>query len=190
MTPTTPKVLPGALVGHSHDREVLDMHTLDRECPRCPGEHGGAGPCDQVIYSARQIRFIMAHRLEYVTMQLALGGSSRVLKERLNDEYRRLPSRHVCTCDASHCGACAVMVVACARCKGQPLHNRPRDCEPCARLRTQDVGVSIGRTSPVHAPMPSAEFLDLLMATEAKRANRWRDNRKVLEFLNGGLVAA
>lgn len=170
-------------------RIALAGHTYDRRCPACPGEHGGPGRCDQVRYSRREVAFILAHREEYLTLQLAVGGSARALKERLDREYRTLPSRHVCSCKEDHCASCAVLSVVCVRCRAVPLHSRARDCESCARLRVQDVGLEIGRTSPVHAPSPSAEFLDLLIATAAMRTNRWRDQRQVFEFLNGRVAA-
>src|SRR5207247_1459179 len=70
---------------------------------------------------------------------------------RLAAEYRTLPPRHSCSC----------------RCPNE-RRGYPR-CSECRRLDDQrprgpDVAISIGRTSPSTAPMPSTLMLDLARA--------------------------
>lgn len=98
-------------------------------------------------YSARYIAFVQKHAEEYRTAYEApTPSSARALLERLRRELLTLPRGHLCTC----------------WCPNEPGY---APCSECVRLRAQrvrdDIGVDVGRTSPVEAPMPSVLMLDL-----------------------------
>ena len=105
--------------------------------------------CDLSGYTARRVRFILAHREAFNAAYLDPNRSAASNElERLSREYITLPPRHDCSC----------------RCPNEQ-RGWPR-CMECARLDAQrpkwpGVGVAIGRTSPVNAPMPSTLMLDL-----------------------------
>ncbi len=128
-------------------------HTFGPDCPDCGDGRSGTN-CDLSGYTARRVRFILAHRAAYESAYLNPNRSAASSEqERLEREYRTLPPRHNCSC---HC----------------PFERRgyPR-CVECKRLDDQrpkgpDVAVSIGRTSHVHAPMPSPVMLDLARAED------------------------
>lgn len=117
------------------------MHTFDNACPACPGRGGQAGQCDHSSYSKRRLRFINAHIEAYTSAYLNPDPSAaRNELERLNDEYRTMPSRHDCSCWPTHCRACAKLAVQ----------------------RTNAASaVEAGRTRAVHAPMPMTTMLDV-----------------------------
>ena len=101
-------------------------------------------------YSKHFIRFVRAHREEYETAYLApTPVSSRAQLERLRREFVNLPPRHVCTCWCSYLRerTTGKVCVICA----QRRRHEPHD----AAL------AEIGRTSPVHPPLPLVIMLDL-----------------------------
>jgi hypothetical protein len=123
-------------------------HTYTKNCLHC-GDGRPGTICDLSGYSARRIRFILAHREAFNAAYLDpnLSAASNEL-ERLSREYIELPPRHDCSC----------------RCPNEQ-RGRPR-CMECVRVDAQrpngpSVGVEIGRTSPVTAPMPATMMLDL-----------------------------
>lgn len=130
---------------------------------------------DQAHYSRAQVAFVAAHLLEYESAWLNPGAATRAILARL--EYERFHLKHsrpACMC----------------WCEG-PRH---RACEEW-RLTTggygresnllDDVGRELGRTSPVHAPMPDSTLLDLARAS-ARRARGMGD---MVRFLNGEMAA-
>jgi hypothetical protein len=129
---------------------ALEQHTFNRSCPLCPGEHGQPARCDHSGYSPRLVRFILAHLDVYHAAYISWGSESvRNQIERLEAEYRTLPPRHDCTCWPRHCGEC-----------------RKIDAQ---RPQGPDVAISVGRTDPVTAPMPSETMLDLAWAAVSLR---------------------
>lgn len=122
------------------------------------------GSPDQVRYSERYIRFVLAH-LEAFHAAYVGGdpaGASHEL-QRLAREYATLPSRHSCSCWGHHCLACRKL----------------------AEQRTrQDVAVEIGRGATINPPMPDALLLDLARARKAL-GERGATPRTIARYLNG-----
>jgi hypothetical protein len=134
--------------GDAADAMSGPEHTYAKNCLHCgngrPGTHS-----DLSGYSARRIRFILAHREAFNAAYLDpnVSAASHEL-ERLSREYVTLPPRHDCSC----------------RCPNEQ-RGRPQ-CMECVRLDAQrpnrpDVGVETGRTLPLIAPMPATLMLDL-----------------------------
>jgi hypothetical protein len=123
-------------------------HTYGQDCPVC-GDGRSGTRCDLSTYSARRVRFVLAHREAFNAAYLNPDkrAASNEL-ERLNREYATLPPRHDCSCMCPNV-----------------RHGRMR-CHECQRLDEQrpkgpDVAVEIGRGAMVHPPTPSPEILDL-----------------------------
>ena len=134
--------------------------------------------CDLSGYTARRVRFILAHREAFNAAYLDPNRSAASNElERLSREYITLPPRHDCSC----------------RCPNEQ-RGWPR-CMECARLDTQRpkgpaVGVAIGRTSPVNAPMPSTLMLDLERALAVLGNDSGAHEIARYMSLNGTSVAA
>ncbi len=130
---------------------------------------------EQGGYTGRFVAFVDAHLAEYQSAWLSPGASTRAILERLSLEFYNLKhSRPACMC----------------WCYGQ-RH------DACERWRIAvggyghaggvDVGVEIGRTAAVHAPMPSVELLDFARASDPRLRLRSMGDR--VRFLNGELAA-
>lgn len=151
----------------------LSGHSYGAECVQCPGRDGLPAKCDHAVYFRKRVAFVCQHTAEYVTALHSPTTSSHVLR-RLDREYATLPPRHdgrnrdrrACTCNPHHCLECGRLTDACERCRALPLRSRPRDCRDCQRLQQADMGVQIGRTSPVHPPTPHDVVLDILIAID------------------------
>ena len=138
-------------------------HTYGRDCLRCGrGERGVR--CE--AYSGRWVRFVRLplHREAYEAAYLDQSGSSRNELQRLRREYETLPPRHAGWCPGE-CPAerCSFTQYECG--KRRHFHS---PCLECKRLRAnvqyRDIGVEIGRSTPVEAPMPNVLQLDLQRA--------------------------
>lgn len=101
---------------------------------------------DIAAYSSSFIRFVFVplHAEAYLTAYESLGPASSAAElARLHHEFMFKPTRHVCACVGSHCAACARYQVL---------------------VQSMGSEVVIGRSTPVHAPMPNTLLLDLEMA--------------------------
>lgn len=128
--------------------EALE-HIYGPDCPRC-GDGRSGRRCDLSGYSARRVKFILAHREAYESAYLNPNRAAASNEmERLEREYATLPPRHTCTC-------------WCSFAREQKTGNV---CSECQRRRRNavllDVAVEIGRTTRVNPPMPSPMYLDL-----------------------------
>lgn len=126
------------------------INGVDR-CPLCPGEHSGPGTCDHTRSSRKRRRFDLVpfHREEILNALINPDRSAAsAVRERQNEEYRSLPPGHICSCVCPNV-----------------LHGR-RSCDECRRLHENEVPrvtIEIGRTAVIHAPMPDAAILDLML---------------------------
>ena len=118
-------------------------HTYTKNCPHC-GDGRRGTICDLSGYSARRIRFILAHREAFNAAYLDpnLSAASNEL-ERLSREYITLPPRHDCSC----------------RCPNEQ-RGRPR-CMECVRLNAHDcpVGTLGVETRALHTSRPATLFV-------------------------------
>jgi hypothetical protein len=128
--------------GDAADAMSGSEHTYAKNCLHCGDDRPGTH-CDLAGYSARRIRFILAHREAFNAAYLDpnLSAASNEV-ERLSREYIELPPRHDCSC----------------RCPNEQ-RGRPR-CMECVRLDAQRPN-GAGVRSSVTALMPATLMLDL-----------------------------
>lgn len=151
-------------------------HTFGKACLACQVEEGAQKPpsCVHATYSGKLIRFVrvpdhLAALREADESSGSRASSAQVA--RLWREFVTLPPRHWCSC------RCRWKRKGCpawdapkhnpdhAGCAGAPMP----ECLDCRKLRdaaplAADIGVDVGRTSLVNAPMPSAVLLDVARA--------------------------
>lgn len=135
---------------HTYGRKEESVDGIDR-CPLCPGDHGGPGPCDHSRTRRKRRRFDLVPWHLEETLNALINpdrSAASAVMERQNEEFRSLPSRHICTCECPNVN-----------------HGRP-SCEDCRKRRANEVPqvtIEIGRTAAVHPPSPHAATLDLLL---------------------------
>lgn len=116
--------------------------TPDDRCALCESRD-----CDHRSYSKAYVRFVQAHREAFDAAYLdGNAQASRNELERLEREWKTMLPRHDCTCRPEHCYEC-----------GRIAQKRREKVDGFS----EDVAIEIGRTSPVHAPMPMALLLDV-----------------------------
>lgn len=149
------------------------------ECLTCGDGHRGV-PCVHSHRSRKLDKFIEKHIDEYASAftNPDRSAASHVL-ERLEEERRNLPRGHICSepggCPSENkqrgipaCPVClarwraqaAAASDVCAACQKLPRQFRPKACVGCAALGDVEIGMEIGRTSPVSAPAPMTVMLD------------------------------
>jgi hypothetical protein len=130
----------------------------------------------QAHYTRRRLDFYVAHKEEFDSAWLNPGAASRAILERLDQEFYDL--RHsspacMCKCSGKRHEGCEKW----RQRVGGHGHERKG-------VLLDDVAREIGRTSPVHPPMPPAELLDL-----ARLPRNLRSRGQQVAFLNGELAA-
>jgi hypothetical protein len=147
--------------GDAADAMSGPEHTYAKNCLHC-GDGRTGTHCDLSGYSARRIRFILAHRDAFNAAYLDpnLSAASNEL-ERLSREYITLPHRPDCSC----------------RCPNEQ-RGRPR-CMECVRLDAQRPSVPGARRGGSHrsyfaSQCADAGYLDARSRTRAHRPRkRW-----------------
>jgi hypothetical protein len=155
------------------------VHSFSDDCRHC-GDGRSGTRCDLSGYSARLVKFVLAHRESYEAAYLnPTGHTASNELARLEREYRTLPPRHSCSC-AHMNQRTGITEYHCLECK--------RIGE---QIPKQDISPEYSSRQPVRTgTVPMSIMLDLERALTVLGNDRGAHELARYMSLNGTSVAA